>query len=337
MTFCAQAGTWSGDKWLQKESYFVELEDCEVSFVMKRFRDPNHVQIIVKPSRCQFLGQSNSVKCTQLSGCFKLIVKSDNWVLEEICRRCKPKPPMNLDDGSDVDSVITFMSKLSIPSIPEAPQLPVHSPDGPQTFAIIRERDTDDPLIEVRDILENPIDVTQTKSENIKILQQIRKHFESLLKANSEGQPMTLEVPSVKKWTDCKVTDGKLSRTESKAMKVVSSDDKRQLRSLTVIISVLCKVYINLAENDTTTKRGIFYANVAFFKNQDSVDRAIDAICAMLNVHMHELSVFATSKGFIAGNLTFQVEGHVLDCKYDNRPRIHQKSNHSPQLPSTFS
>lgn len=182
-------------------------------------------------------------------------------------------------------------------------------------FIILENNDNADPLKEVKEIMNNLIeDDTQTNKKNVEVMQKIRKVFISLLEANSEGRPMTLEVPIVRKWKDCEMSEGKLKQSDSADVKVISSNDMRQARPFVVIAAVLCKIYKNLVENETRTKRGIFYLDMDMFKNQDFVDRAIDSICAMLNVQMFELGVFATSTGVVAGNLIIHVGDRIIDC-----------------------
>jgi DNA topoisomerase VI subunit A len=65
-----------------------------------------------------------------------------------------------------------------------------------------------------------------------------------------------------------------------------------------------------------------YYENVNDFSSQYDVDSALSTICAMLQVPRLHLRVLATSKGIVAGSLTFRLKGRGegdvvrrLDCR----------------------
>lgn len=155
---------------------------------------------------------------------------------------------------------------------------------------------------------------TQTNEKNVEVLQKIEKVFISLFEAMSEHRPMELKVPSVRKWSDCIMSQDVLTQGESTPMKTISTGHKSSQRTFTVMVTVLSEVYKLLTKNTTCTKRELYYRDVDLFENQGSVNTAIDSICSMLDVQEFELGVLTSSKGLVAGDLIIKVGDDVTDC-----------------------
>ncbi|KAJ3301726.1 endodeoxyribonuclease [Kappamyces sp. JEL0829] len=78
--------------------------------------------------------------------------------------------------------------------------------------------------------------------------------------------------------------------------------------SFEVYVAVLQKIRSLLLEGTTVTKRDIFYGNVNLFKSQSRVDAAVEDIAASLGVERFQLNIIASSKGLVAGAITFHLK-----------------------------
>lgn len=125
-----------------------------------------------------------------------------------------------------------------------------------------------------------------------------------------------LKVRTIKSWKDCQMNvNDVLSQNETKIKtKSINFSNKASERTFTVTVIVMCEIYKMLSRNLTCTKRELYYRDVELFKNQESVNKAVDTLCMMLNVQEFELGVSSSSKGLIAGDLTIIIGDERIDC-----------------------
>ncbi|KAI8593620.1 Spo11/DNA topoisomerase VI subunit A, partial [Geranomyces variabilis] len=70
-----------------------------------------------------------------------------------------------------------------------------------------------------------------------------------------------------------------------------------------------------LDTNQTVTKREIFYRDVRLFKNQATVDAAVEDLACAFGVPRFCLRIVASAKGLVYGNLTLRLkDGSCVDC-----------------------
>lgn len=137
----------------------------------------------------------------------------------------------------------------------------------------------------------------------------------TLLESLVQQKPMILKLRKIKSWSDCELNNEVLSQKETcVSTKSISFSNKASERSFTVTIVVMCEVYKMLSKNLTSTKRELYYRDVELFRNQESVNKAIDTLCAMLDVQEFELGVFSSSKGLVAGDLIINIGDERIDC-----------------------
>lgn len=74
-----------------------------------------------------------------------------------------------------------------------------------------------------------------------------------------------------------------------------------QSHRFSVYLLMLKIIHDLLVSNTTATKREIYYRRVAFFRTQETVDRAVDDIAATLGVRRRELGIVAATKGLVSG------------------------------------
>ncbi|KAJ8033654.1 Meiotic recombination protein SPO11 [Holothuria leucospilota] len=80
-------------------------------------------------------------------------------------------------------------------------------------------------------------------------------------------------------------------------------------------MKTLAACYKLVETNTFCTKRDLYYSDPQTYSNQGTLDSIIDNISCMLKVPRNSLHVIATSKGCIAGNLTYkEKDGRIIDC-----------------------
>lgn len=140
-------------------------------------------------------------------------------------------------------------------------------------------------------------------------------------------KPLVLKIRTVRSWKDCEINNEILSQKEVNVSKRISFGNKNTQKSFAVMVVVMCEVYQLLSRGTTCTKRELYYRDVELFGNQESVNKAVNDLCAMLNVQEFELGVTSSSKGLVAGDLTIITGDENINCA---KPRA------VPQNPSSI-
>lgn len=137
------------------------------------------------------------------------------------------------------------------------------------------------------------------------------------LSALALGNPVLYIIRNVKGWENTKLKKEIFVHDKKKmSKKVVSLTNKNTARSFTLMHTVMCEIYKNLVQKTTCTKREIYYKDVEFFRNQETVNRTVNAICVMLNVQEKDLCVMSSAKGLIHGNVTITFDdGETMNCR----------------------
>lgn len=105
-----------------------------------------------------------------------------------------------------------------------------------------------------------------------------------------------------------------LVRKENATKTVTSFGSPASLQKFTRMLKVLSKIHYLLMTNTKSTKRHIFYENVALFGSQGVVDAIVEDIACLLQVPRRALNVMATSKGVFAGDIRFRdASGNLVD------------------------
>ncbi|KAM6164632.1 meiotic recombination protein SPO11 isoform 2-T2 [Rhynchocyon petersi] len=95
----------------------------------------------------------------------------------------------------------------------------------------------------------------------------------------------------------------------------IRSDSPRSAQNFALILKILSMIYKLVQSNSYATKRDIYYTNSQLFGNQTVVDNIINDISCMLKVSRRSLHILSTSKGLIAGNLSYMEEdGRRVNC-----------------------
>nr|SVE69937.1 EOG090X09ZG [Eubosmina coregoni] len=91
---------------------------------------------------------------------------------------------------------------------------------------------------------------------------------------------------------------------------------QKQRRKCLLLFYLLTKVHALLRTNTTSNKRDIYYENVALWGNQTVLDEAVTQLTRLLSLPRRCININATSKGLVAGCLTFvDANDKLVDCQ----------------------
>lgn len=104
--------------------------------------------------------------------------------------------------------------------------------------------------------------------------------------------------------------------------RVLSFGEARTRRSLCCVVRVLALLYRraagrgpDAADAAGMTKRGVFYADKGLFRDQRLSDRALERATRLLGIDRPALRVFASPRGFVAGDLALELcDGSAVAC-----------------------
>lgn len=103
------------------------------------------------------------------------------------------------------------------------------------------------------------------------------------------------------------------------------SNSESESRKFTSIIIILKLLIANIAQNKRTTKRDIYYQDVALFKkNQRYSNELIDLIAYSLDLSSEiDLMIYASQKGLIYGSISLLINNsQLLDLNYSQEPLL---------------
>lgn len=102
----------------------------------------------------------------------------------------------------------------------------------------------------------------------------------------------------------------------------VQTSEKKYIR----MMHILNKIHELLVNNEFITKRELYYQLLRHDGGtMEQIDEAIQTIVVMLQIPRGHLRILATSKGLVAGNLTFTIDGIEVDCS---------AASHGEQIPN---
>jgi DNA topoisomerase VI subunit A len=96
---------------------------------------------------------------------------------------------------------------------------------------------------------------------------------------------------------------------------VLSYPSSRHGRRFAVLVAVMVMCQELLRTRTTKTLRDVYYMDVAFYRTQDTVDRAARDLSSLLQVPRSALGLVASSKGWVAGELRFRHRGVLVDAR----------------------
>ncbi|XP_074867587.1 meiotic recombination protein SPO11 isoform X1 [Carettochelys insculpta] len=95
----------------------------------------------------------------------------------------------------------------------------------------------------------------------------------------------------------------------------IKSDCPKSAPKFALILKVLSVIYKMVQDNTYATKRDIYYSDTLLFGRQSVVDNIVNDISCMLKISRRSLHIVSTTKGCIAGNLSYTEEdGTKVNC-----------------------
>ncbi|NXA34284.1 SPO11 protein, partial [Eudromia elegans] len=97
--------------------------------------------------------------------------------------------------------------------------------------------------------------------------------------------------------------------------KKIRSDSATSAPKFALMLKILSMIYKMVQSNTYATKRDIYYTDKPLFGSQTIVDNIINDISCMLKIPRRSLHILSTSKGSVAGNLSYTEEdGTKVNC-----------------------
>ncbi|CEQ39630.1 SPOSA6832_01179 [Sporobolomyces salmonicolor] len=120
-------------------------------------------------------------------------------------------------------------------------------------------------------------------------------------KNRSQGTPKAKKPPG---WKPIKVESSKKQQTITFPRKLGQEGNIRLgARELACLLKVAATVLDGLKSRTVSTKRDIYYRDVALFVKQQTVDSIVEDLAATLQVRRSDLNIVAASKGLFSGAL----------------------------------
>ncbi|XP_015680906.2 meiotic recombination protein SPO11 [Protobothrops mucrosquamatus] len=148
------------------------------------------------------------------------------------------------------------------------------------------------------------------------VLRGIENVIEDVIMSLSKNKAPILILRNRSDW-------GNIHFTEAVGLQMISNCTTQQIRSdspksapkFALFLKILSIIYKMIQTNTYATKRDIFYTDTVLFGNQRVVDNIINDISCMLKIPRRTLHILSTSKGCIAGNLSYiEEDGTKVNC-----------------------
>lgn len=137
-------------------------------------------------------------------------------------------------------------------------------------------------------------------------------------------------VLNIKNWTNKKGTEKKESMTSIRL--IYPSYLKAHSYKFAIYLKVMSIMLQSINVGEAISKRNVYYTDVAFFKNQATVDQVIDNISNCLGVAIENLGINASQKGLLWGNLEISLNEGGTTYKFSEE----QGDALIPLLPSNL-
>ncbi|KAM9589972.1 meiotic recombination protein SPO11 isoform 3-T3 [Trichechus inunguis] len=106
-----------------------------------------------------------------------------------------------------------------------------------------------------------------------------------------------------------------LQMVSHRTTRKIKSDSPKSVQNFALVLKILSMIYKLVQSNTYATKRDIYYTDSQLFGNQTVVDNIINDISCLLKVPRRSLHILSTSKGLIAGNLSYiEEDGTRVNC-----------------------
>ncbi|XP_064089516.1 meiotic recombination protein SPO11-like isoform X1 [Macrobrachium nipponense] len=142
---------------------------------------------------------------------------------------------------------------------------------------------------------QSPSEIQDKEQIERKVIEKCEYIVENVVKSIVCGETPVLRIPKPPR------KDGRQANGDT----LVSLGSEKEARRFAIVMHTLAQAYSHVTKGTYATRRDVFYENVALYRNQSSVDRTVEDLARMCMVPRHGLHLTITSKGLVAGCLTY--------------------------------
>ncbi|XP_063156112.1 meiotic recombination protein SPO11 [Candoia aspera] len=148
------------------------------------------------------------------------------------------------------------------------------------------------------------------------VLRAIENVIEDVIMSLSRNKAPILILRNRSDWGNIQFKDAVgLQMVPNCTTRKIRSDCPKSATKFALFLKMLSIIYKMVQTNVYATKRDIFYTDTVCFGNQRVVDNIINDISCMLKIPRRTLHILSTSKGCIAGNLSYiEEDGTKVNC-----------------------
>ncbi|KFP87169.1 Meiotic recombination protein SPO11, partial [Apaloderma vittatum] len=148
------------------------------------------------------------------------------------------------------------------------------------------------------------------------VLEAIENTIQNVFESLAQKKAPVLTVANRADWRNIEFKDSVgLQMIPRCPTKQIRSDCPRSALKFALMLKILSMIYKMVQSNTYATKRDIYYSDTQLFGSQSVVDNIINDISCMLRIPRRSLHILSTTKGFVAGNLSYTEEdGTKVNC-----------------------
>ncbi|XP_017929218.1 meiotic recombination protein SPO11 [Manacus vitellinus] len=148
------------------------------------------------------------------------------------------------------------------------------------------------------------------------VLEAIENVIQGVLQSLAQKKAPVLTVANRTDWRNVEFKDSVgLQMIPRCTTKQIRSDCPQSASRFALMLKILSMIYKMVQSNTYATKRDIYYSDTLLFGSQGAVDRIINDISCMLKIPRRSLHILSTTKGFVAGHLSYTEEdGTKVNC-----------------------
>ncbi|XP_010211128.1 PREDICTED: meiotic recombination protein SPO11 [Tinamus guttatus] len=168
----------------------------------------------------------------------------------------------------------------------------------------------------IRTVFNHMKSITHLLSFSSEVLEAIENVVLNVLTSLGKQKAPVLTVANRSDWRNIEFEDSVgLQMIPCCTIKKIRSDCSNSAPKFALMLKILSMIYKMVQSNTYATKRDIYYTDTVLFGSQSIVDNIINDISCMLKIPRRSLHILSTSKGSVAGNLSYTEEdGTKVNC-----------------------
>ncbi|NWU95799.1 SPO11 protein, partial [Upupa epops] len=150
-----------------------------------------------------------------------------------------------------------------------------------------------------------------------KVLEAIENVIQDVLQSLAQYKAPVLTLANRSDWRNIEQFKDSvgLQMIQDCTMTQIRIDCHRSALKFALMLKILSMIYKMVQSNTYATKRDIYYSDTLLFGSQTVVDNIVNDISCMLKIPRRSLHILSTSKGSVAGNLSYTEEdGTKVSC-----------------------